>query len=267
MAKQKIDLNAPAFGKGAQVIEETAEETVVEPVVEEQKPKEQEPVASEEETKVPYSRFKKYHDAAKEAEKEAAYWREQAEQRREYNRPSEPQVDLQDEAYKLWIENYGDNEASHKAWKNQLKITQTLEERAIARAEERAKETYRNERYEEAARTEENVDVLDDRLEDLSAVVGRDLSEKEQLALLEIVDDYTPKDREGNYLGEIMPFEKAWRIYELEQQASKAPKVQARNQVASLSGSQSQGDPSNVAEANKNFNPLDWNAWRKRIGD
>ena len=68
MPKQKIDLNAPAFGAGVQKIEDVSSEPVGEPEI---KPKEEAPLLPEEEQTVSYSRFKKFHDAAKEAEEEA----------------------------------------------------------------------------------------------------------------------------------------------------------------------------------------------------
>lgn len=259
-----IDLNVPYFTPAPQ--EENngtaPEETVVEPEVEnnEEVPAEE----SVEETKVPYSRFKKFHDRALEAEREAAEWRQRAETFRPER--SEPEVDPQDEAYQLWIENFGDNEAAHKAWKNQLKITETLEQRAIERAEKRAVEAVREHQDEEVARTEQNVEMLDENFEDLEAFVGRDLSDKEQSAVLDIVDEYTPKDDRGNYAGAILPFEKAWEIYELKSQAGKAPKAKARDGVASLTGQHSQGD-TNITEKDKNFNPMDWDSWRNRVSE
>ncbi len=259
MEKPKIDLNAPAFGPGAQKIEETPAETVVEP--EAPKPADAETVVpSEEESKVPYSRFKKFHDAAKEAEKEAAYWRQVAEERQQQRAEPQQQVDSPVEVPSYWRELYGEGEVSVKAWRVQQEANERVKQEAI----EQAREAVRNERYEEAARTEENVEVLDSNFEQLSAYIGRDLTDAEQGALLDIVDDYTPKDQAGNYAGPLMPFEKAWEVYELKTQASKAPTVKSRNSVADLTANQSKGEVG-ITNPDANFNPLDWNAWRRRI--
>lgn len=247
----KYDLNAPAFGDGAQKIEETTSEAEAQPVVGDQKETIE---ASEEESKVPYSRFKKFHDEAKSAREEADYWRQKAEAIK-----PEP-VSTESELPDFWKELYGDSDASQKAWKIQSRANEELREQA----KQEALEAVRNERYEEAERTEQNVEILDAGFEDLSALVGRDLTDKEQSALLDIVDNYTPKDRDGNYSGQILPFEKAWEIYELKQGASKAPQIKARNQIAGLSGSQTQGE-TNISEKDKNFNPFDWNAYQRRI--
>lgn len=247
----KVDLNAPAFGVGAQIVGETVvEPTKVEEVkTEEVKTKE----PSEEESKVPYSRFKKFHDRALEAEKEAAEWRSRAEAIK-----TEPVST--DDLPAHWLKLYGDSDASKEAWKIQKQANENLIEQARAEA----LEAVRNERGEEVQRTEENIEKLDENFEDLTSLVGRDLTDKEQSAILDIVDDYTPKDRNGNYAGELLPFEKAWEIYELKNQISNAPKNKARDQVASLSSNRTQGEPT-ITDADKNFNPMDWNAWRKRV--
>lgn len=252
----KINLSKPAFGQNAQKVSELdSEETNIVEKAEEVKPEVEE---IEEESKVPYSRFKKFHDAAKEAEEQAAYWKAKATAIENEPKPFSYNEELPQE----WVELYGDSETSKKAWK----VQQNLFHKAEQRAEQKALEAVQNERYEEMQRTEENVEVIDSNFEDLSALVGRDLTDKEQDSILDIVDDYTPKDRNGNYAGSILPFEKAWEIYELKNQGSKVSKIQSRNQVAALSGSQSQGEPSaDKAEQNKNWNPLNWNAYKDRI--
>lgn len=253
----KIDLNVPWTTPGTQNIEET-DDADAEPVERTEEPEGDEP--EDEPARVKYSRFKKFHDLALEAQAEAERWKAIAETR---ETKVEPEVDYQDEAYKLWIENYGDTEASHKAWKNQLKINEALSSRALSRAREEAIEAVRNERYEEAARTEKNIDAIDNGFDELGDELGRDLSAKEQSALLDIIDDYTPKDRDGNYAGPIMSFDRAWKIYSLENKSARSSSISSRNSIASISGSQSQGSPS-ASERDKNFNPLDWGAVTRR---
>lgn len=263
MDKNKIDLNAPAFGPGSQSLEDlmnnrTPEETSVE-TQQENKVEEENVEPSVEENKVSYSRFKTVHQRAIEAEAEAERWRLKAEQI-EQNRSKtveEPSGDMPD----YWKELYGDSEASEKAWKIQQRREEEIERRAYEAGQRGAQEL----RQIEKARIEENVSVIDQNLEALSALVGRDLTEKEQSALLDIVDNYTAKDDDGNYLGAIMPFEKAWEIYELKQGSNKSQQRSARDSVASLSGINTQGETSVQAEKDKNFNPLDWNSYKRRI--
>jgi hypothetical protein len=62
----------------------------------------------------------------------------------------------------------------------------------------------------------ENVEIIDERLRYLGTlVVGKDLTEEEQMAILDIVDEYTPKDKDGNYLCSLLPFDYAWEIYQI----------------------------------------------------
>lgn len=253
----KIDLNAPAFGQGAQKVEAAdAEETKpveeVKPVVVEETKE-----TLEEESKVPYSRFKKFHDRALEAEREAAEWREKAQS---YHDEPVKQV-ASDDLPPQWVKLYGDTDASKEAWQIQKQLNADM----LADARREALEAVRNERFEASAKVEANIEHLDESFEDLSALVGRDLTEAEQSAVLDIVDEFTPKDRNGDYAGEILPFEKAWDIYELKMAATKAPKVQSRNSVASLLGNKTQSESVSQEEQHKNWNPLDWNAYKKRI--
>lgn len=262
----KVDLSKPAFGPDAQKVSELSEEVApVAPQAEEAQVEEPvapvEPSVEEptEEQKVPYSRFKKFHDLAQEAQREAEEWRARAEEleRKESPRSASESGDVPS----WWSELYGDTEASQKAWKIQERANQQL----IEEARQQALEAVQGERQQETERVRTNEEIIDQNLERLSDYAGHELSEREQSAILDIVDEYTPKDDDGNYLGPTIPFEKAWDIYELKQTASKAPRVAARNKVAELTGSPTQGEPSVDQAKNESFNPLDWNAWKKRI--
>lgn len=251
-ANTVFDPNAPAFGSGSQKLEPEVAPAEVEA------PKEEVPAPETEveESKVPYSRFKKFHDRAQEAEEEAQLWRQRYEA---LSKPEEQKVESN--LPQWWVKLYGDNEASKEAWQIQSEQNEALTQRM----REEALEAVRNEKYEEVARIEKNVEMLDNQFEDLSAQVGRDLTEKEESAILDIIDDYTPKDQDGNYAGPIIPMEKAWEIYELKNQVSRAPKQAIRDNIASLSASPTQGQVNANEEQNKAFNPLDWNSYKRRI--
>ncbi len=60
------------------------------------------------------------------------------------------------------------------------------------------------------------IEIIEDNLGDLAEYLGRDMIEAEELAILDIVDKYTPKDGDGNYAFDLLPFEYAWKIYETE---------------------------------------------------
>ncbi len=59
---------------------------------------------------------------------------------------------------------------------------------------------------------------IDARLDALAAHIGRPMTEDEQSAVLDIVDDFQPKDEKGDFLGPLISFEKAWEVYELRSQ-------------------------------------------------
>ena len=61
---------------------------------------------------------------------------------------------------------------------------------------------------------EDNLAKIDARLDGLEKYLGRELTEDEEMAILDIVDEYTPKDKKGNYLVPLIPFDYAWKIYE-----------------------------------------------------
>lgn len=259
---EEINLNAPAFGEGSQKVEEvetvteapaeTSEETQAE--VEE---KEEVVEPSEEESKVPYSRFKKFHDLATEKEKEAEYWRGVAE-----GKGPTVQTETNDAPPDFWVKLYGDSDESREAWN----VQKEQNERILEQAKEEAVRAVREEREQEVTALKQNEESLDGHLEEVSAVAGRTLTDKEQSAVLDIIDDYTPKDEDGNYVGALISPDKAWEIYELKQQALNGPRKKSRDSVASLSGSQTQGQPDlDKQERDKNWNPMNWMGYKDRL--
>jgi hypothetical protein len=259
-----VNLNAPAFGEGAQKPEDLVDGNVPAGAEsEETEEVEETPELPVEENKVPYSRFKKFHDEAREFREEAEQQKARADYFEEALRTSKTAEEPAGEssAWDAWKELYGDSEASIKAWKIQQSINESIKKEA----RQEAIEAVRSERLEESSRVRENINRIESNFEDLSAMLGRDLTEREQSILLDIVDDYTQKDEDGNYMGAILPFDKAWEIYELKQGATEAPKKQSRDNVASLTGSKTHGETNMTAEKDKNFNPLDWDAYKKRV--
>lgn len=256
----KIDLNAPAFGPGSQSGDVLNK---VEPSVEEQpevKQEEEESVeTSVEENKVPYSRFKKYHDEARQAKIEAEEWRRKAEEL-EQQRPTRYEED-DSSMPSYWKELYGDSDASRRAWQIQEQREQEIEKRAY----EAALRATEEQELIQQERIEGNVAAIDENFELLSDYVGRELTAKEQSAILDIVDDFTPKDEYGRYAGPLIPFDKAWEMYELKQGSARASQRKDRDNVAALSGTSSQGNTEVNEEADRNWNPLARGTWRKRL--
>lgn len=67
---------------------------------------------------------------------------------------------------------------------------------------------------EEEVRVRKNVDVINEQLAGLEDILDKELSEAEELGVLDVVDEYTPKDKKGNYLYDLLPFDYAWTIYQ-----------------------------------------------------
>ncbi len=228
-------------------------------------------VEPKEEPRVPYKRFKQVRESELEALREKAELEERLRTLEEerFDRPQRGHT-INREPYtpstppEWWIRLYGDSDASKEAWKIQAEHENEIREEA----RQYAIDAIRQEQRQETMRVASNLNTIENNLDDLSAYVGRDLTEEEQASVLSIADEYTPKDEEGNYLGALIPFEKAWEVHEMRMAQSSASRKQSRDNVSSLSNSKTNGTPNSnsyQAEEDKNFNPRDWNAWRKKL--
>lgn len=206
-----------------------------------------------EKNRVPYSRFEKVYESAREAREESERYRAEADALRQ-SQYTQPQEDTPE----YWKELFGDTDAAKRAYKAEQQRIIAIEERA----ETRAIEALEQRQYQQQVKIATNLDTIDNRLDALSDVLGRDLSESEQVAVLDIIDDYTPKDNNGNYAGELLPFDKAWDIYEMKQSQASASTRKSRDNVASISGSKSQGEPQ---QSERPFNHGAWGSWRSRL--
>lgn len=240
------DPNAPAFAPLPEQVK-TEEPTVEEPATSEE--------SVVEEKRVPYSRFEKVYESAREAREEADRYRAEADALRTSNQTVIQSEDLPD----YWVELFGDSDASKKAFKADQQRIAVIEEKA----ENRAIEALERRQSEASQRIESNLNSIDERLEVLSDYIGRDITADEESAILDIVDDFTPKNDDGSYAGALLPFDKAWDIYEMKQQQTNAKSKQSRNAVSSVSASQSQGT---ATATESSITPGRWNSnWRNRI--
>lgn len=224
------------------------------------------PKSSDEDSKVPYSRFKKFHDRALEAEEEADFWRRKAQQREEvperesYRAPAPADVEVSFEGadWQKFKNLWGDSDQAKEAYRIEVQRVAAIEERATQRAMDAMER--RSSQEQETLR--DNLGELDQHLEEASELLGRDLTSDEELALLEIQDDYSPKDRNGNITA-LIPIEKAVDIWQLQQ--ARSPRRQARNQVAALSGGSSESEGAELSGQQKtDYNPR--GGWRQVFG-
>lgn len=64
---------------------------------------------------------------------------------------------------------------------------------------------------------ERNIAIIDQHLAELECSLGRNLTEKEEYEILDIVDDLTPTDEDGKYICALIPFDYAWQVYQTKQ--------------------------------------------------
>lgn len=233
----------PAVAPAAEPEIEIVPETVVEA---EAKP-------AEEEAKVPKSRFLTMHSRAIEAEKLLA--QERAERSQQVAEPTQATAPLQLPDY--WIEMFGDSEASVQAFTAEQTRLAAIEENAAERAFERLT----NREKEEEARTQEIVQSFDQAFEELGIVQDHEFTDDEQVAILDIVEELSPKDKDGKLIRDfLLPLDKAYEIYSVRTEAKSSEKRAARDQVAALTGARAEGSASASSSA-----PWQPGQWRNKV--
>lgn len=202
----------------------------------------------EEPARIPYSRFQTVNEQKIRLEEKLKLLEEQS-----ANKQVEETEDV--ETPKEWLDLYGDNDQARSAWKLQTSLLSSWQEEAANKAFEKI-ETTKKEQEEIAKK---NLEAIDNILNEFQTTLGRKLSEEEESSLLDIQDEFTPKDEKGNYLAPLIAPEKAFEILTLRTNGSKVAKGQARKRVASITSVGSEGDNS----SDDSFTPGDWGAWRE----
>ena len=233
------------------------EEEIVEPVIEPVK-KEEVSVSPEEDTvadkaRIPYSRFETVNEEKIRAQERVKYLEEQLASKTTPDIKAE--VDMPEE----WIELYGDSDAAKRAYQLQMSVNQRFQEEATQKAIDRIE----SQKVEREEALQENLKSIDDELNNFSNTLGRKLTETEESAILDIQDEFTQKDKDGNYLVPLLSPEKAFEIHTLRQEKQVSQKRQAKNRVLSATGADSEGDVSTAPGAN--YNPNNWGSWRDKI--
>lgn len=228
--------------------QEAPVESVPEQPVETESPEpEKEP---EEEERVPKSRFLTMSQRAIAAERALRAFEAERDTTPQY----EPVGD-DDELRKHYVELFGESEMTDKLYKAEMARLTSIEEKAAERAFERFSQ---REQQEEQV-ISDRVEDFDSAFEELAIQEGKtEFTDDEQVALIDIIEKYSPKDKDGRYPAEfLLPLDKAYEIYQLEHEISSQPKKQERNAVAALQGARSQGTPSSTSDA-------DWQPGQER---
>lgn len=210
--------------------------------------------AGSEEQRVPYSRFKS--KIAEVEQKESII--KDLEDRLSYLEQSKiestPSEDL--EVPQEWVELYGDSDASKRAFKLQLQREEKLMEDATKNAINQLKA----ETEKQIKMAEENELYIEESLSSLHKKLGKKLPADVEDEVLTIVDEFSPVDESGKYIS-LFPFDKAYEIYELRNGQAKQSTIQARNQVANLTGNTSEGESDSSSADFKRG----WDNWREAL--
>lgn len=239
------------------VVAEPAAESVPKEAIE-VKPEATEEVKPEpvvEEDKVPKSRFLTMHQRAIEAEKALRQFEIERDNAPDDVKPVADDADLK----KFYTTTFGETELADKLYQAELARLDAIESRATDKAYERL--TQREQVDQKAI--EDRVSAIDTAFEELSITTGKDLTDDDQVAILDIVEKYSPKDKNGKIPEDyLMSFDDAYEIYQMQSEVAKPNKTN-RNAVAALSGTRSQGAPD--ASSDSNWRPGQRARWENKL--
>lgn len=201
--------------------------------------------------RIPYSRFEKVNERAIRAEERLRLLEEQSQSKAESNED----VTVPPE----WEELYGDSDAAKRAYV----LQQSMFDRMREETTEKTLSAIESRQTERQTEIENNLDYIEDNLAELSKNLGRDLTEAEESSVLDIQDEFTPKDDKGNYIAPLLQADKAFEIYTLRRGNATAKTTIARRKVVSITGSSSEGEGSNSAF--DNYKPGASGLWRDQL--
>lgn len=209
---------------------------------------------SSDEQRVPYSRFHKVtedRDRAFETIREMEERLASLETARTESRSHED-IEVPPE----WVKLYGDSDISKEAFRVQL----AREEQLAQRISRESYERFVDEQRATVEQSKENEEMIESSLTSLNEKLGKKLTSKQEEAILDIVDEFSPTGEDGKYTS-LFPFDKAYEIYELRSIKKSAPTIKARREVADLSGNASSGE----ADSNEGTFTRGWDSWRKEV--
>lgn len=213
----------------------------------------------DEESRVPYSRFETVLRRATEFE-EKAKRTDELESRlkvlEQQTRPASPEEVVLPAA---WKNLYGDDQNSKEAWK----LQQQLWKEETERSRTEIIEGLRNQERAEIAEIQEIEQSIDEGLENIELKSGRTLTDDDKIAILGIVEEYSPQDENGSIIAPIS-LDKALEVFDAQKVAQAAPGRQARQKLASITSASSEGEPSSRSESNE---PPRWGNYQKRWGN
>jgi len=235
-----------SFNEHAEVEEEEVEEPIE---VEEKVSVSTEDDAVADKARVPYSRFETVNERAIRAEERLAVLEEQLGSRKT---ESTEELSVPDE----WTELYGDSDAAKRAYELQVRSLERMREEST----NRILEDIDKRQFEKQRETERNVEAIDNSLKEFQSEKGVRFTEADESSILDIQDEWTPKDDNGNYIAPLISVEKAYEILTLRQNSAKTDKIIARRKVVSITGSGNEGESSP-----SNYDAKAWGSWQDKL--
>lgn len=229
--------------------EETTEEAVVEKEggeapVEADKPEAEPEAEAEEEDKgaaveqdpprVPYSRFESVNEARIEAEAKLRLF----EEAQERERLEKAAVKSPEGLPAYWVKLYGDSDASQEAYAlRQQELTDIRQSLQSSIREDMVKEQAESEQ-----RTETLVDEWSNQIDDFAAKNKRKFTDGDTDAILDVMDELTPKDTDGSYIVEPIQFlARAVELHDLRTEKATAAKKASKQATAQLTAAKGEG--------------------------
>jgi len=202
--------------------------------------------------RVPYSRFETVNERAIRAEERLKVLEEQA--KSSGKTESTEEIAIPDE----WIELYGDSDAAKRAYQLQVSSLERMREEST----NKILEDIEKRQLEKQQETERNVEAIDNSLKEFQETKGIKFTEADESSILDIQDEWTPKDEKGNYIAPLISVEKAYEILTLRQASAKADKVIARRKVVSITGSGNEGEGE---PQSSDYDAKAWGSWRSKL--
>lgn len=216
---------------------------------------------ADDERRVPYSRFHSVNSEKQEALERAIRAETELELLRKQNLPESRTLSDETPPHE-WVELYGDSELSRKAWTTQ----QSLDKRRFAEMQSEAAKAaidgLRKAETETKQRESEAAEQIVDALEDYQSSNKRRLNDAEQSAVLDIMDELSPKDAEGNYIVHPTQFlDRAVELYDLRKQKATEKTRTAKRSATQMAGTSSEGETTGETSTT-HFKPGNWGSWR-----
>lgn len=203
----------------------------------------------QEDKTIPYARFQKTNRKLAKALEELEDLKAQGPVKTEVKK-------IVSEVPDFWKKLYGDNEASKEGYEVWAKAENEREQTYI----DKTLKTLQQQQLQETQAVLKEEENIDNEFESFEETNGS-LSDKDKTEILGIIDEFTPKDEEGNYLGATIPIEKAYEILEMKR-AIPSPATQQRKTLAGITG----GGGVGKSNQSQPFRPGDWGGWRRVVG-